>query len=342
MDTTCTRIALGNILVLLLRVPSPQLVSLAPNSLTHSLSPRAQSSFASSSTQLHTKTSIAPNPISRSKQGPYTLLRDFNASLNADVDDDPGHPDILFREYCINLEDGERLNVTFIPSITAHPDSYAFISGIEIVSMPPYLYYTNPDAGSTGVPKLAGVAGATYPTKNGYALETKYRLRVGGADIPSSRDTGMLRTWDADDKYVTSPSVLSVDYGRRTKLSFTETPNYTAPDEVYRTLRNMGRDDSMNMRFNLTWQLPVDSGFPYLLRLHFCQLNPQVHKPGDLIFYIFIQDQLVEDRADILSWSDEQKGVPVVIYDLLPHDPLDLLTLPSKVRPHATPKELVE
>ena len=30
--------------------------------------------------------------------GPYTLLRDFDASLNAAADDDPGQPDILFRE----------------------------------------------------------------------------------------------------------------------------------------------------------------------------------------------------------------------------------------------------
>ncbi|QCE12691.1 interleukin-1 receptor-associated kinase 4 [Vigna unguiculata] len=79
------------------------------------------------------------------KTGPYTLLQDFNASLNADADNDPSQPDILFREYCINPQDGENLNITFIPSTTAqHPDSYAFINGIEIVSMPSYLYYTNP------------------------------------------------------------------------------------------------------------------------------------------------------------------------------------------------------
>ncbi|TKY65073.1 Receptor protein kinase FERONIA [Spatholobus suberectus] len=270
------------------------------------------------------------------KAGPYILLQDFNASLNADADENAD--DILFREYCIHLEDGERLNIAFIPSTT---DSYAFINGIEIVSMPPYLYYTNPNVDDTGLPQLVGVDGATYPIQNNSALETKYRLNVGGADIPSSGDTGMLRTWDADDKYVASQSVPSVDYENRTKLNFTKTPNYTAPDIVYRTLRNMGPDPSVNMRFNLTWQLPVDSGFPYLLRLHFCELNPEVLAPGDMRFYIFIQDQLATDWADVLAWSDNQKGVPVVkdYAVLIPGNPRKA-NLSLKMHPH--PESLIK
>ncbi|TKY65070.1 Receptor protein kinase FERONIA [Spatholobus suberectus] len=243
------------------------------------------------------------------KVGPYTLLQDFNASLNADADDDPGHPDILFREYCINvLEDGQKLNITFIPNTT---DSYAFINGIEIVSMPPYLYYTNPDVENTG-PQAVGTT-IQYQIENNSALETKYRLRMGGPTIPPSGDTGMLRTWDADNKYVTTQSEVSVDYGSGIKLNFTQqTPNYTAPDQVYRTSRSMGRTGSINMGFNLTWQLPVDSGFTYMLRLHFCQLDWHVWQAGHLSFYIFIADQLATDRADVLLWTDNRMGVPVV------------------------------
>ncbi|TKY65066.1 Receptor protein kinase FERONIA [Spatholobus suberectus] len=151
-----------------------------------------------------------------------------------------------------------------------------------------------------------------YTIESNSALETKYRLNVGGATIPSSRDTGMLRTWDVDDDYLKSESGPSVDYKNNTKLSFIKTPNYTAPDEVYRSLRNMGPDPSMNMRFNLTWLLPIYSGFTYLLRLHFCQLDPQIDEAGEQMFYIFIQDQLATDWADVLLWSDNQKGVPVV------------------------------
>ncbi|CAJ1834287.1 unnamed protein product [Sphenostylis stenocarpa] len=240
--------------------------------------------------------------------GPYTLLQDFNASLNADADDDPGNTNVLFREFCVHVGDGERLKITFIPSAT---DSYAFINGIEIVSMPSYLYYTNPKVHTAELPRFVG--GETYEVDNNSALETMYRLRCGDAIIPASGDTGMLRIWDVDTKYVISQSVESIDFGHKTNLSFTEkTPNYTAPDLLYRSLRNMGPNASINISFNLTWRLPVDPGFTYMLRLHFCQLNPLVNQSGDMIFLIFIQDHLVENMVDIFSWTDKQRGVPVV------------------------------
>ncbi|QCD79173.1 interleukin-1 receptor-associated kinase 4 [Vigna unguiculata] len=125
------------------------------------------------------------------KAGPYTLLQRFNASLDADSGNDPARSNILFREYCINLQEGQNLNITFIPSSTG---SYAFINGIEIVSMPSYLYYTDPNVDIDGKPKLVG--GNTYPIENHLALETKYRLSLADRNIPEAEDTGMLRTWD--------------------------------------------------------------------------------------------------------------------------------------------------
>ncbi|XP_027927214.1 receptor-like protein kinase FERONIA [Vigna unguiculata] len=241
------------------------------------------------------------------KAGPYTLLQHFNASLNADADDDPARSNILFREYCINLQEGQNLNITFIPSSTG---SYAFINGIEIVSMPSYLYYTDPNVDIGGLPKLVG--GQTYTIENNLALEMKYRLRFGDRSIPASEDTGMLRTWDVHNQYITTQSVESLDFGNKTKLIFSKTPNYTAPDQVYLSLVNMGPNASINMGFNLTWQLPVDPGFTYMLRLHFCQLDPEVIGSGDQIFLIYIRDDLVEDFVDIFSWGGKQRGVPVV------------------------------
>uniref|UniRef100_A0A0R0IXG3 Protein kinase domain-containing protein n=1 Tax=Glycine max TaxID=3847 RepID=A0A0R0IXG3_SOYBN len=233
------------------------------------------------------------------KVGPYiyTLLQDFNTSLNADADDDPGQPDILFREYCINIRDHERLDIAFIPTITAqHQDSYAFINGIEIVSMPPYLYYTNPDVDSAGLPQLVGLE-RPFPIETNSALETMYRLRT--------------------------------------------TPNYTAPDQVYRSLRNMGPDGSFNMGFNLTWKLPVDSGFTYLLRLPFCQIDPHVLQAGDLEFYIFIADQLATDKADVLLWANNEKGVPVVRdYAISILGNREKVNLSLKMHPH--PRSLIK
>jgi len=268
--------------------PGPKFIRLFFYSTSYQNFPRSQASFSV-------------------QAGPYTLLQHFNASLNDDAEDDPSHPHILFREYCVYVGAGEKLNITFIPSSTG---SYAFINGIEIVSMPSYLYYTNPNVDIDGLPKLVG--GETYPIENHLALETKYRLGLANRNIPEAEDTGMLRVWDIHNKYITSQSVKSFYIGNKPKLNFTKTPNYTAPEQVYLSLVNMGPNASINMGFNLTWQLPVDPGFTYMLRLHFCQLDPEVIGSGDQIFLIYIRDDLVEDFVDIFSWGGKQRGVPVV------------------------------
>ena len=48
------------------------------------------------------------------KAGPFTLLNSFNASLTADADGDPG--DTIYKEFCVNINEDERLNITFTPS----------------------------------------------------------------------------------------------------------------------------------------------------------------------------------------------------------------------------------
>ncbi|XLV00011.1 hypothetical protein S245_014350 [Arachis hypogaea] len=74
------------------------------------------------------------------KAGPYTLLKDFNASSAAQEQQDHHHNSdpnkILLIEYkhCIKVEPGQNLTLTFIPN-TTHKDSYAFVNGIEVMSL---------------------------------------------------------------------------------------------------------------------------------------------------------------------------------------------------------------
>lgn len=95
----------------------------------------------------------------------FTLLKDFNASLNADVEG----VDTILKEYVINVGDDQRLDLSFIPS-SGNSNNYGFINGIEILSMPDDLYYTPPDdpgfslVGATIIPQY------TIPTS--VALET--------------------------------------------------------------------------------------------------------------------------------------------------------------------------
>lgn len=161
--------------------------------------------------------------------------------------------------------------------------------------MPPYLCHTKPDD-YTGLQFVGYDDRIPYRLENNSsALETKYRYNIGGRIISPSGDTGMLRRWDGDDdNYLASQSTLAVDYGETTNPNFTVIPEYTAPVELYLTLRHMGENATMNLRFNLTWELPFDSGFTYMLSLYFCKLDPNIQQAVDRRFFIYIQDQMAE------------------------------------------------
>ncbi|KAI9112950.1 hypothetical protein K1719_016064 [Acacia pycnantha] len=236
------------------------------------------------------------------KSGGFTLLKEFNASVTADASSD----DTIFREYCVDIGDGERLNLTFTPNST-HPYSYAFVNGIEIVSMPEDLYYTKHD--SLGL-KLVGSSGM-FSISDNVALQTQYRLNVGGKHISAPEDTGMLRSWDVDYSFLVKTYALAIDFeieGRRSM--FSEVPNYTAPEQIYRTERDTGMNKTLNMISNLTWEFPVDSGFTYMLRLHFCERNPYINISHTRMFDIYIADQLAENDANVLLRA-KGKAVPV-------------------------------
>ncbi|QHN83742.1 Receptor-like protein kinase FERONIA [Arachis hypogaea] len=234
----------------------------------------------------------------------FTLLKDFNVSLNADA----ANSDTIFKEYIINVDDGQRINLTFTPN-TSHPNSYAFVNGIEVVAMPTDLYFTEP-SGQQVV--FVGQPGAAYTMQNSSALQTDYRIKVGGNTITPKADTGMLRNWAGDDAdYLRTPSALyALSADMTGKMNITVSPDYEAPIELYTTSRHMGRNRTLNQMTNLTWEFPVDSGFTYMLRLHFCELDPSINKTGDRVFNIYIAGQLAEDRADVLKWS-KQEGIAV-------------------------------
>ncbi|WMV17315.1 hypothetical protein MTR67_010700 [Solanum verrucosum] len=163
------------------------------------------------------------------------------------------------KEYVINVDETQILKLTFSPS----PNSYAFVNGIEILSMPTDLYIH-------GDVKLSGHTNP-YNINNSTALETLYRLNVGGNLVGSTEDTGMYRVWDSDDAFV-------VGYGYQTphfddaNITYTsETPAYSAPRIVYTASRTMA-----NHSQSLDWEFPLNSGFYYLFRLHFSEREADV------------------------------------------------------------------
>ncbi|KAG8378161.1 hypothetical protein BUALT_Bualt08G0109200 [Buddleja alternifolia] len=69
--------------------------------------------------------------------GPFTLLSNFSASLTADALDVHS----FAKEFCLNIEENQQLTTTFSPESSKLLDTYAFINGIEIISVPSTLYY---------------------------------------------------------------------------------------------------------------------------------------------------------------------------------------------------------
>ncbi|XP_076931042.1 receptor-like protein kinase FERONIA [Bidens hawaiensis] len=247
----------------------------------------------------------------------YSLLSNFSAFLTAKylakIRSDAGinGPQVpsFVKEFIISVTDAQALNVTFTPS----PNSYAFINGIEIVSMPDDLYYNSKNLKPVGMTSAPDVT-------NDQALENIYRLNIGGKQIAGDENTGMYRSWDPDDNYIFGAAFgLTPEYNKTKQIMYTtEIPNFTAPELLYRTQRSMG---TLSDKYNLTWILPVDSGFYYYLRLHFCNIIPQYNRSGQVIFKIFINNQTADDEIDLLSLT-RGSGYPAFKdYILFVNDP---------------------
>ncbi|KAL6998529.1 hypothetical protein U1Q18_008658 [Sarracenia purpurea var. burkii] len=240
---------------------------------------------------------IASNAIFSVTSGPYTLLKNFSVAQTTQA---LNYASIV-REYSVNVDTGS-LNITFKPSSTRN--SYAFVNGIEIVSMPD-IYNT-----ADGTSMIVGQSVAFYIDHN-TALENVIRLNVGGNDISPPADTGMFRSWYDDTPYIfgagsgvtqtTSPN-MTIEYP-------SGMPTYIAPVDVYATARSMG-PALYNINYNLTWIFTVDSGFFYLVRLHFCEVQQNITKINQRVFDIFLKNQTAMRGADVIAWG-QHNGVPV-------------------------------
>jgi hypothetical protein len=214
----------------------------------------------------------------------FTLLSNFSAFLTASS----LNPLAAFfiKEFIIPVLYTQFLNITFIPS----PTSYAFISGIEIVSMPNNLYMHNRDYVTTVVDY-----DRPFYFDDTTALETMYRLNVGAKDVSGVEDTGMFRAWSQDSQYLFSQVIGLTPYLSNVSIQYTtDAPAYTVPDIVYKTYRTTGLNPTVNLNSNLTWIFTVDGGFNYLFRLHFCETQEEVVKMNQRVFYIFINNQTAQ------------------------------------------------
>ncbi|KAI0531346.1 hypothetical protein KFK09_000899 [Dendrobium nobile] len=225
--------------------------------------------------------------------GPITLLQNFSAYQTAQALNFV----YLIREYSLNVS-SPALNLTFTPSIN-YTNSYAFINGIEIVSMP--------DIFSSPTPLLVtGSSSSTlFPIVDDWALQTVYRLNVGGQAISPTADSGLFRSWADDSPYINGAG-FGVTYSADPNVTIEYSnalPEYIAPVDVYSTARSMGPSATVNLNYNLSWILSVDAGFFYLVRLHFCEIQYPITKINQRVFNIYLNNQTAQVGADVIGWS---------------------------------------
>lgn len=241
----------------------------------------------------------ASNGIFSVTAGSYTLLKNFSAAQTTQA----LNYAFIVKEFSVYVAT-DTLNLTFKPSSNT-PNSYAFVNGIEVVSMPD-IYST-----ADGTTLIVG-QDAPFEIGNSSALENVYRLNVGGNDISPSADTGLFRSWYDDSPYIFGAGFgVTQTPGPNMTIKYPSSmPTYVAPSDVYATARSMGPDPYINKNYNLTWIFTIDSGFAYLVRLHFCEVEEDITKVNQRVFDIFLNNQTAQSEADVIAWAG-QNGVPV-------------------------------
>ncbi|TKY72383.1 receptor protein kinase [Spatholobus suberectus] len=189
----------------------------------------------------------------------------------------------LVKEYILAVN-GDMLVIEFVPTRS----SFGFINAIEIVPVVGELF-----AGS--VSRVGGSGGNLNLT--GRAMETMYRLNVGGPEIESNQDHDLWRSWEVDSSYMITENA---GFGIKNSSNITyASMNDTsvAPLLVYETARAMSNTEVLDKRFNMSWKFEVDPDFDYLVRLHFCELF--YDKANERIFRIYINNRTAADNVDV-------------------------------------------
>ncbi|KAK9277242.1 hypothetical protein L1049_006781 [Liquidambar formosana] len=232
--------------------------------------------------------------------GRYTLLSDFRPSVTADSLNSTH----FTRDFSVYVKEG-RLNITFNPSPTTS-NAFAFVNGIEIFSMPLNLYIPH---GNGSLPFI-GQHDPFIIHDDETALEMLYQVNVGV--LLERVITSIFGAWIDDLSYISgSQHGISVD-SRNLFNAFNYTSgillDYAAPLGMYSSARTMENDETFNVNYNLTWTFPVDSGFKYLVRLHFCEISFEVTQVNQRVFNVYINNQTAENALDLVALT----GAPFV------------------------------
>ncbi|XP_047320224.1 receptor-like protein kinase FERONIA [Impatiens glandulifera] len=234
------------------------------------------------------------------KSGPYTLLNNFSAFDSLSLKS-------IVKEFTLYIpEDGKPLSITFSPLRANIPSdgTFAFVNGIEVVPMPAGLYYTMEEEVDGDAAAYVAGQKCRFHLGKATAMEMAYRLNIGGIKLSSVHDPSMFREWTDDSNHIIESTVFPITFTNRIKYT-RKTSKDSAPQRLYQSSWSMNRNLQHGEGVSFTWKLPVDLGFRYLIRLHFCELDYDVKENGQKEFSILINNHMVEPRGDLIKWGRE-------------------------------------
>ncbi|KAH7440598.1 hypothetical protein KP509_03G001200 [Ceratopteris richardii] len=219
----------------------------------------------------------------------YTLL--FNNNIADAIATDTLRLGYVFKEYTVNVT-GTSLLLTFIPNTALTHRNYAFVNAIEVLSLPIDLFTDDASPLGVNAPTPIGIASA--------ALETMYRLNVGGPLLTSDNDThGLFRTWQPNETFLLSTQQIDSVTTEPSSISYARSSGVLiAPPMVYSTaLQTNFSPETYPHGINLSFLLAVQPNFRYMVRLHFCEL---VYATGGRrVFNIYLQKQTALSMLDL-------------------------------------------
>ncbi|XP_008803932.2 probable receptor-like protein kinase At5g59700 [Phoenix dactylifera] len=216
----------------------------------------------------------------------FLLLADFAV---------PNTSTPIIKEYLLWVDTGE-LTITFTPNSNSGTSSLAFVNAIEVFTAPTSLL------GNSDPLSIAPSGNINQLQRQ--ALETVYRINVGGPKVTPANDT-LWRTWVPDDDYLLSKALSQVN--STTRISYSDLDSAeVAPQLIYLTARSMNPgsmvETNPNFNFNITWRFPVTPGYSYFIRMHFCDIVSKTFTA--LYFDVYIGDQFAQENLHPADYTD--------------------------------------
>lgn len=211
----------------------------------------------------------------------FTLIKEYRPESSPVV-----------KEFFLNIT-SDKLVLTFSP----HSNSFAYVNALEFFSLPDELIPVE----------------ASFVASQGHkqalwkqALETVARVNMGNLTVNRNLDA-LWRLWIGDGGYLVHHNLGTFLENVTAVNSTSGTTEIFAPSWVYGTATKLYSEDDPGTIANITWNFPVDPGFEYLVRLHFCDILPA---SVPLLFFNVYVNSLLVSHLNLLNLTSNVLGAP--------------------------------